>query len=435
MTNLDIQFLASLMVDPKKVGQLENQVSVDDFSDSTYYDIYVRVMDFVVENQPPSYSDLKFKFKNDALVLELIKEMEGAPVVNNIKTIHEEMCKESQKRKLESLTQRIEYGLSRKEDVKGIINDVESSILNINLQAGVRLNSSASVGAEFLKNLQDKRSKYQQYNGLQGIIDIPTSLVGLDLITLGMKRKTTWVLGGSTASGKTMMSVQMMNAVINSGRQVLYFMLEDSCENLMCRILSLKTGVPMQKMMMGDLTAQQVSSIVQAEQTLKHKFFVEEDVSDINDICVISQFAKLKHPNLALVIVDHINLSTDRTNKGNREQEIGGSSKKLVRLAKKLDIGVLVLQQLNTNPDERTKGLPVTTNDLRDCKSTSHDSAVTILLHCPDQYKDEANYSKVHTQLIVAKNRYGEVNQFVDMTSQAAVGKFIEGLPKHKLGK
>jgi len=424
------------MVDPKKVSQLEKEVSADDFSDNIYYEIYTSIIDFVVNNQPPSYSDLKFKFKTDGLLIDLINEMETMEVVNNIKPLYDELCAESQKRKLESLIQRIEYGLDRKEDVKEILNDIESSVLNINLQTGVRLNSSASLGSEFIKNLQDKKEKYQQLQGLQGVIDITTGFVGLDLHTLGMKRKSTWVLGGATSDGKSEWAVQMMNSVVSSGKQVLYFMLEDSCENLMCRILSLKTGIPIQKIMIGDLSTKQLNDIISAEQTLKHKFFVEEDVSDINDICIISQFAKLKHPNLSLVIVDHINLSTDRMNKSNnREQEIGGSSKKLVRLAKKLDIGVLILQQLNTNPDERTKGLPVTVNDLRDCKSTSHDSAVTLLLNCPDKYKDEAGYSKKHTQLIIAKNRYGEVNQFIDMTNYAAVGKFVEGLPKHKLQK
>ena len=209
------------------------------------------------------------------------------------------------------------------------------------------------------------------------------------MYTLGFQKSTTWILGGSTSDGKTQMAVQMCNAAILADNQVLFFMLEDDKRKLLTRFIALKSGVPIMKLMCGNITDAEYDKAKQASAQLKQadRLLIEDETFDINDIVTKTQFAKLKYPNLSFIIIDHINLITDKLiREGNREREIGMASKKLVALAKRLEISILILQQLNTNPDDRKKGLPVTTTDLRDCKSTTHDHSAPLLLPCPNKY-------------------------------------------------
>ena len=424
------------MKNPAELSSLDKIVILDDFSDRIYYEIYLSIVDFYITGKIPSYQDIKFQFKDDDLVKEIIEFVEeDLTAPDNLHIVYEELCEVSRKRRLEQTGQYLQKSVKSKQKSQDIIRQVESSLLQITVNNGINIDTVASIEGEYLKELKTKIDRYRKTNSIRGVIDLPTGFDILDMYTLGFQKSTTWILGGSTSDGKTQMAVQMCNAAILADNQVLFFMLEDDKRKLLTRFIALKSGVPIMKLMCGNITDAEYDKAKQASAQLKQadRLLIEDETFDINDIVTKTQFAKLKYPNLSFIIIDHINLITDKLiREGNREREIGMASKKLVALAKRLEISILILQQLNTNPDDRKKGLPVTTNDLRDCKSTSHDSSVTILLHCPDKFNQDAQFSRKHTQLVLAKNRYGEVNKILDFTSRANIGKFIEGVPNVK---
>jgi len=434
--DMDVKFLSSLMVSPKKVSELDKEVTAADFSDVLYYEIFTKIMDFLIHNQPPSYPDLKFKFKGDVIALDVIDIMRAEPALTDIRPVYDEMVERSRREQLTMLGDNMSAQSGKGEPTIDIMDNAEAKLLQLRMGAGIRLQGMSAISPRFQAELAEKVRRYNEHHGIQGVIEMPTGLISLDLLTLGIEKKSMWVLGGGTSDGKTQLAVQIISNVMKAGKKVLYFMLEDSDTKLISRLLAHRTGIKIVDIIIGNLNDSQVQTLKQAQVELiqDDTLFIEESLTDINEMCTVAQYAKLRFADLGLVVVDHINQISDRYlhSGGNREQEIGGSSKKLIKLAKASDIGVLMLQQLNTNPDERSKGLPVAVNDLRDCKSTSHDSAVTILLNCPDRNNAAAGYTKKHTQIIVAKNRYGEVNQFIELSNKADVGKFVEGMPAYK---
>jgi len=434
---LDIQFLSSFMNDLSALTSLDKMVSVDDFSDKIYYEIYLVIVDYLIDNKSPTYQDLKFKFKDDELVREIIELIEqDTTAPDDLNLIYEELCEVSRKDKLKQIGEYLQHK-SVMQDSKSndLVRIAEAQLLQVTINHGINIDTVSSIEGEYLKDLKQKVERYNKYKSIEGVIDLPTGYKTLDLHTLGLQLKNTWVLGGGTSDGKTQMAVQISNSVIGADAQVLYFMLEDDKKKLINRFIALRSNVPIMRLMAGSLKESEVDKAKQALTYLKQgdRLLIEDETFDINEILAKAHFAKLKYPGLKLVIIDHINLITDKSmREGNREREIGMSSKKLVAMAKKSDVAVLILQQVNTNPDERKSGLPVTVNDLRDCKSTSHDSAVTLMLHCPDKFNEEAKFSKKHTQIVLAKNRYGQVNQIIDLVSHANVGRFVEGIPHEK---
>jgi replicative DNA helicase len=430
-SDLDGIFLVSLMVNPKQLTEIENHIIPDDFIYPIYFEFYAIIASSVIEEDIVTWNDLKFKYKEDKNALGLIEWIESLKPVDNISLVYEELIEQARLRRIQKLLDTIGVYLNNKTSSIRIIDELTKGINKVGLKEQQSIKNTADIESSFITSLVERVTRFKEAkSNISKSIEMPTGFRSLDELTLGLERKNIWVLGGSTSDGKTQLAIQISNSIMGTGKRILYFMLEDSDDKLFARLISLKSGVPIHSILIGNITDVQMKKIQDVGTLLKQedKLLVEAETNDINDIVMFIQFAKAKFSDLGLIVIDHINLITDRVSRAtNREQEIGLSSKKLIRAAKQFDVAILVLQQLNTNPDERKSGLPVTVNDLRDCKSTGQDAAVTLLLHCPDKYDAEKGFSKVYTQIIVAKNRYGETNKILSFTNHANVGKFIEG--------
>ncbi|MFN2475428.1 MAG: DnaB-like helicase C-terminal domain-containing protein, partial [Chthoniobacterales bacterium] len=113
-------------------------------------------------------------------------------------------------------------------------------------------------------------------------------------------------------------------------------------------------------------------------------------------------------------VVDYLQLlrSTSRRGQDNRQIEISEISAGLKGLAKELSIPVVVLAQLNRNPENRTgdsKGRP-RLSDLRESGTIEQDADFVGLLVREEYYADseeEREESQGKADLIIAKQRNG----------------------------
>jgi replicative DNA helicase len=117
--------------------------------------------------------------------------------------------------------------------------------------------------------------------------------------------------------------------------------------------------------------------------------------------------------NIELLIVDYLQLMRSNTKRGNdnRQIEISEISAGLKALAKELHIPVIVVAQVNRNPEERKGGRP-RISDLRESGSIEQDADVVGLLMRPEHYAeddDERESLEGEATLIVAKQRNGPI--------------------------
>ena len=116
-----------------------------------------------------------------------------------------------------------------------------------------------------------------------------------------------------------------------------------------------------------------------------------------------------------LIIVDYLQLlrSTSRRAQDNRQFEISEISAGLKGLAKELKIPIIVVAQLNRQPEQRTGGKP-RLSDLRESGSIEQDADLVGLLVRPEIYEEdeEARAEKAgEAELIIAKQRNGPVGE------------------------
>jgi replicative DNA helicase len=116
-------------------------------------------------------------------------------------------------------------------------------------------------------------------------------------------------------------------------------------------------------------------------------------------------------------VIDYLQLmrSPSRRGQENRQVEVSEISAGIKSLAKELKVPVVVLAQLNRNPDTRagdTKGRPKL-SDLRESGSIEQDADVVALLWRAAYYKkdeEEKKEAEGLAELEIAKNRNGPVD-------------------------
>jgi replicative DNA helicase len=102
-----------------------------------------------------------------------------------------------------------------------------------------------------------------------------------------------------------------------------------------------------------------------------------------------------------IVVVDYVQLVSNRLHGQSRATEVAGVSSELKRLAVELGICIIAAAQLNKGPEEREGGRPQI-RDIRESEAIAHDADQVIFLVRPDlRGGQESPY------LMLAKNRHG----------------------------
>jgi replicative DNA helicase len=153
-----------------------------------------------------------------------------------------------------------------------------------------------------------------------------------------------------------------------------------------------------------------------AAKLAESKIFIDDTPGlSILELRAKSRRLKSQH-DIQAIFIDYLQLlrSTSRRAQDNRQLEIAEISAGLKGIAKELNIPVVVLAQLNRNPEQRSgdsKGRP-RLSDLRESGSIEQDADVVGLL-VREEYYAENDEDKKDAEgkatLIIAKQRNGPV--------------------------
>jgi replicative DNA helicase len=114
---------------------------------------------------------------------------------------------------------------------------------------------------------------------------------------------------------------------------------------------------------------------------------------------------KSKQPDLALIIVDYLQLMTSGSNPENRVQEVSQISRNLKVLARDLDVPVIALSQLSRAVEQRHDKRPIL-SDLRESGSLEQDADLVFFIYRDEYYNDETEAQGI-AEVHLAKHRNG----------------------------
>lgn len=231
----------------------------------------------------------------------------------------------------------------------------------------------------------------------------------VDALTTGLNRSDLILLAARPGMGKTS---YVLNIATNVARrhpekQVAVFSLEMSNEQLITRVLSSEAKISSERLRTGNLDPQHWIQLAEAADLLSQTNMFLDDTPGIT---VTEIKAKCRRfPDLALVVIDYLQLMSGGGRSENRVQEISKMTRNLKIMAKELDVPIIVLSQLNRSAEQRPDHRPML-SDLRESGSIEQDADIVMFLFREGYYNPEVEQPNL-AKCILAKNRHGSTGE------------------------
>jgi len=296
------------------------------------------------------------------------------------------------------------------EDIEPLLDDAEKEIFAI---TGDHVNTEIVATKDLVMAAIEQIEKLYENRG--SVTGIPTGFVELDRMTSGLHPAEMVVIAARPSMGKTALAMNIAEHVaMNVGKPVAVFSLEMSSQQLVQRLLCSRAKVDLQRVRNGFLSERDFPSLTAAAAKLAAAKMFIDDTPGLSIMELRAKARRMKSQyDVRLIVIDYLQLlrSTSRRAQDNRQLEISEISGGIKALAKELDLPIIVVAQLNRQPDTRAKegGRP-RLSDLRESGSIEQDADVVGLLVRPEYYEtdDDAKLEKAgEAELIVAKQRNG----------------------------
>jgi len=435
----EMAVLGAMLLNPQEACPLAGQHLTDkDFYAAAHQAIFreitalndaMQAVDLVTLTQRLSDKKLLDEVGGAAYLAELVQRV---PTTANIEHYIDIVYEKQLLRKLIAAAHDIlGRAFEEQDDVRGWIDEVEQQVFNVTAE---RTMTGARPVRELIKDAMASIEKLYDKKGMTGL---PTGFRELDKLTSGLHPGNMVVIAGRPSMGKTALAMNIAeNVAIDQNIPVGVFSLEMSAEELVKRMLCSRARVNLKKVGDGFLSDRDFHPLTAAaSQLMKAPLYIDDTAGlTINQVRARARRLKQQH-NIQLVVIDYLQLmrAPSRRSEASRQVEIADISAGMKALAKELQVPVIVLSQLNRQPEAREGGRPKLA-DLRESGSIEQDADVVGLLVRPEVYADEEGEraaEKGKATLIIAKQRNGPtgdvpltfLNEYTRFEDQARVSE------------
>jgi replicative DNA helicase len=326
-------------------------------------------------------------------------------------------------------TESVRRAYEEQDEVNNLLDEVEQKIFAVGEDRfkGQML----SMKEQVMTTLESIEKLFENKGAITGI---STGFRDVDKLTSGLHRSEMIVIAARPSIGKTALAMNIAeHAAIEAKLPVAIFSLEMSAQQLVQRMLCSRARVNLAKTRDGFLGEADFPKLTHAASKLAEAKIFIDDTAGLTILELRAKARRLKaQQDVQLIIVDYLQLlrSTSRRAQDNRQLEISEISAGLKGLAKELKIPIIVVAQLNRNPEIRTgsgKGVPRLA-DLRESGSIEQDADVVGLLMREEYYADtdeEREELKGKAQLIIAKQRNGPIGD-IKLTFLSDFTRFVD---------
>jgi len=255
----------------------------------------------------------------------------------------------------------------------------------------------------------------QLQSGEGSVTGIPSGFVDLDRLTAGFQRADLVILAARPSMGKTALALNIVqHAAIEHNTAVAIFSLEMSKDQLVQRLLCSEGLVDAQRLRRGQLRDDDYPKLARAAGLLGTAPIWIDDSAALTPLGMRSKARRLKaEHDIALVIVDYLQLMQGPGDVENRQQEISYISRSLKALAKELDVPVVAISQLSRAPEQRGgEHRRPQLSDLRESGAIEQDADVVCFIYRQEFYDgpvDPKTNESIEglAEVIVGKQRNG----------------------------
>ncbi len=414
--------LSSFLLSPREVGGFcaEKQITPAHFhipAHGELYDVLLKLwdagkpIDFIILTEILRDTKRLDQVGGPAYVTELFTFLPTAANVAYYVEIVQE--KYTLREIIRVCTEYAARSYDEQDNVPNLLDDVESKIFAI---AQDRFKDKAvSMKDQVMQAIHAIEELYERRGAITGL---PTGLAEFDKMTDGLHKAEMIVIAARPSMGKTALAMNMAEHIaLEEKRAVAVFSLEMSTSQLVQRMLCSRARVNLGNVRNGFLSERDFPALTSAASKLAESKFFIDDTPGLSILELRAKARRLKSQHdIAAIFIDYLQLlrSTSRRAQDNRQLEIAEISSGLKALSKELNIPIVVLAQLNRNPEQRSgdsKGRP-RLSDLRESGSIEQDADVVGLLVREEYYaenEEDKKEAEGKATLIIAKQRNGPV--------------------------
>lgn len=404
--------LGSILINPDVILIVSQHLNVETFYLKSHQIIYTSMLVLYAEDKSIDYITLT-TWLHDNKFAECIKDLSSiADFFNQIVAIgyledYIALVYEKHLRRLliDLGTEIIESGYLTEIPLEKIFLKIEQKFLTLNTRKQKKLFSSSSeILTQILQEIKDRLVSSK-------LLGLTSSFPDLDAITQGFHKSDLIIIAGRPSMGKTAFALALAKNIATTYRVgVAFFSLEMTRQQLIYRLLSTDTLIPHTRLRSARVTKKEWVDInLSIEDLSKLPIYIDDTPnSSVSGMYFKIKKLKQEYPgNLGIIFVDYLQLLEETDKNENRVQELSKITRNLKKLARELNIPIVVLSQLSRNLETRINKRPML-SDLRESGSIEQDADVVIMLY-RDEYYNQNTTEKEIIEIILAKQRNGPV--------------------------
>ena len=313
---------------------------------------------------------------------------------------------------ISSCTESARRAYEEQGEVNTLLDEVEQKVLAINEN---RFKNEAPEMKDLVMEAIESIEKLYERKG--AITGISTGFKRIDQMTNGLHPAEMTVIAARPSMGKTAFAMNIAEYVaVDLKHPVAVFSLEMSSQQLVQRLLCSRARVNLGRVRDGFLSERDFPNLTNAASKLAESKIFIDDTAGLSILELRAKARRFKQMHdIQLIVIDYLQLlkSTSRRGQDNRQIEIAEISSGVKALAKELKIPIIVLAQLNRNPEARAGGKP-RLSDLRESGSIEQDADLVGLLVRSEYYaedEEQREETRGEAELIIAKQRNGPVGE------------------------
>lgn len=399
--------LGAMLLDKDAVINVAGWLLAGHFYDKKHAIIYENIIELFEQGMPIDLVTLSDKLKSKDALTKIGGRAYLADLVSQVPTSahateYGEIVRANAVRRglIQSAAEITELAFNESQDLKDVVDQSEKLLFDV-AQVGVKTNFVHIK--DLLKDAYERAEMAEHQEGFQGIT---TGFKDIDNILGGMQKSDLLILAARPSVGKSSFAFDIVRHVaLNEKKKVVIFSLEMSRSQIIDRMISMQSGIPMWDTRTGKMTDDMFAKYAEAMGELAEGQMYVDDTpgQHINEIRTKSRRIALEK-GVDLIVVDYLQLIHGSSKEG-RTQEVAEISQGLKNIAREIDIPVIALSQLSRAIESRNSRRPQL-SDLRDSGSIEQDADVVMFIDREETYNPDTERKGV-ADIIVAKHRNG----------------------------
>ena len=406
----EVELIAGAMYAPEVCVEIMDRVTPDHFADPVHGRVWGAIVQLVRSGRHPHPPLIRDQLGEDPGFdgwggMPTLLDLCDRAAVTGLRDHADAVVDRSARRAIVDLTK----------DVQAKASDFaagSAEALIAELEQGAGEIAHSNTGADrWLAAAEMITGAIERAQTRKGIIEFPAGIRSLDRFTGGLHRGEMTILGARTGMGKSTGAQVYARATASGGRGTLFLSLEMDADPMALRLAcdmafdrravtysGVTTNPTLESAFRGELQPFQWEQLRETAEVVRRwpiKFDTRPGLTiiQIEALCR-RQFRKWERAGIepGLVVIDHIGkVAPTRDRRGDRRLEIADASDGAMQMAKRLEVPVLALCQLNRGVEShgRADKKPVLA-DLRQAGELEEDARQVLFLFRPEYYLRDA---------------------------------------------